>query len=100
MSFDHLPPRAATYWRELAERASKAAKYYRGRTRDLSKRVLELEAENRALRVERDAADLTARRAVDAHTDCVQSLRLLGAEVDYLKAVARDLKAIDAQERS
>lgn len=99
MSFDHLPPRAATYWRELAERASKAAKYYRGRTRDLSKRVLELEGENRSLRVERDAADITARRAIDAHTDAVTSLRNLRSEIDYIKAAIRDLKALDAEER-
>lgn len=100
MSFDHVPPRAATYWRELAERASKSGRYYRGRTRELAKRVLELEAENRALRVERDASDVVARDALKAHADAIKSLRLLGSEVDYLKAVARDLKAIDAEERS
>lgn len=100
MSFDHLPPRASTYWREAAERASEAGKYYRGRTRELSKRVLELEAENRAIRAERDAADLVAVRATAAHADAVTSLKSLRREIDYLKAAIRDLKALDAQERS
>lgn len=92
-----MQPRAATYWRELAERCSRTARYYRGRTRELARRIADLESENRALRVERDVADRNAERAMGAHADAVDSLKRLRSEIDYLKAVARDLKAVSAE---
>lgn len=96
MSFDHLPPRASTYWRELAERSAKTGRYYRGRTRELAKRVLFLEGENRALRVERDALEVAYRQSEEARRDLVEQLKRFRTEIDYLKAVARDLKAAKA----
>lgn len=93
MSFDHLPPRAATYWRELVQRMGQALRLMRSRNRQLSR-------ENYRLRAELDRVSRERDNLLNGYTEAVVDLMRLSPQVEEMKRQLKDMNALVEEMRS
>lgn len=93
MSFDHLPPKASTYWRELVQRMGEALRLMRSRNRQLSRENYRLRAE--LDRVSRERDDL-----LNGYSEAVVDLMRLSPQVEEMKRQLKDMNALVEEMRS
>lgn len=93
MSFDHLPPKASTYWRELVQRMGEALRLMRSRNRQLSRENHRLQSE--LDRVSRERDDL-----LNGYSEAVVDLMRLSPQVEEMKRQLKDMNALVEEMRS